>query len=42
MMYLIAALILISRLLQAEENKPVLPEAEWAGEKKLAAPGMEK
>jgi len=42
MMYLIAALILISRLLQGEENKPVLPESEWATEQTLAASGVEK
>lgn len=30
MMYLIAALILIARLLQAEENKPSLSPSEWA------------
>jgi cytochrome c oxidase assembly factor CtaG len=41
MMYIIAALILISRWLQAEEQKPPLPETEWATEENMVAPGLE-
>lgn len=42
MMYVIAALILISRWLQNEDNKPSLPESEWATEDALIAPGVKK
>ena len=42
MMYMIAALILVARWLQKEETKPWLPEASWATDEALAAPGMEK
>ena len=42
MMYIIAALVLISRLLQGESSKPVLPEAEWGSDEALIAPGMKK
>jgi putative membrane protein len=42
MMYIIAALVLISRLLQGESRKPALPEAEWGSDEALIAPGMEK
>ena len=38
MMYIIAALVLISRLLDQEERKPVLPETEWGSDEALAAP----
>lgn len=40
MMFLIAALVIISRWLQAESDKPPLPESEWATEEALAAPGI--
>lgn len=42
MMYIIAALILISRLLQREDDKPPLPESEWATEDSLAAPNLKR
>jgi putative membrane protein len=42
MMYIIAALILVAKLLQGEENKPPLPETKWANDEALIAPGMEK
>ena len=42
MMYIIAALVLISRLLQGESRKPPLPEAEWSSDEALIAPGLEK
>jgi cytochrome c oxidase assembly factor CtaG len=42
MMYIIAALVLISRLLQGESRKPALPEAEWASDEALIAPGLDK
>lgn len=42
MMYIIAALVLISRLLQGESRKPTLPESEWGSDEALIAPGMEK
>jgi cytochrome c oxidase assembly factor CtaG len=41
MMYIIAALILISRWLGEEEQKPPLPESVWAKEENMAAPGLE-
>jgi putative membrane protein len=41
MMYIIAALILIARWLQIEEQKPPLPESEWATEEAMIAPGLE-
>jgi cytochrome c oxidase assembly factor CtaG len=41
MMYIIAALILIARWLQEEEQKPPLPEAEWASEEAIIIPGLE-
>ncbi len=41
MMYILAALVLISRWLQAEEQKPPLPEARWATEETMVAPGLE-
>ena len=40
MMFLIAALIIVARWLQAESDKPPLPESEWATDEALAAPGM--
>lgn len=42
MMYLITALILISRFLSQENRKPNLPESEWASETAVAAPGLKK
>jgi cytochrome c oxidase assembly factor CtaG len=42
MMYIIAALILISRLLQREDDKPPLPESEWATDNSLAAPDLKR
>jgi hypothetical protein len=39
MMYLLAALILISGLVQTEAKKPPLPEAEWASDEAMIAPG---
>jgi len=41
MMYLFAALILISRLIQVESDKQPLPESEWAADEALLAPGLE-
>jgi putative membrane protein len=42
MMYIIAALILIAQLIQAEEDKPPLPEPAWAADETLPAPGLEE
>ncbi|MCB9423320.1 MAG: cytochrome c oxidase assembly protein [Ardenticatenaceae bacterium] len=42
MMYIIAALVLISRLLQGESRKPPLPEASWGSDEALIAPGLKK
>lgn len=42
MMYIIAALVLISQLLSREERKPNLPEKAWASEDALLAPGLKK
>ena len=42
MMYIIAALIVIARLVQTEANKEPLPEPGWATEKNMIAPGWEK
>lgn len=42
MMYIIAALVLISRLLQGESRKPPLPATEWSDNEALIAPGLEK
>ncbi|GAB4542008.1 MAG: cytochrome c oxidase assembly protein [Anaerolineae bacterium] len=39
MMYLLAALILISQLVQTEANKAPLPETEWASDEAMLAPG---
>lgn len=39
MMFLLAALILISRLVQAEADKQPLPETEWATDEAVIAPG---
>jgi len=40
MMFLLAALIIVARWLQAEADKPPLPESEWATDEALAAPGI--
>jgi hypothetical protein len=40
-MYIIAALVLISRLVQTEAGKAPLPEAEWATEEAMVAPGWD-
>lgn len=42
MMYILAALILIARWVQSEDEKPPLPESQWATEESMAAPGLEK
>ena len=39
MMYILAALILISRLVQEEADKQPLPESEWATDEAVIAPG---
>jgi cytochrome c oxidase assembly factor CtaG len=40
MMFLVAALVIVARWLQAESEKPPLPESEWASDEALAAPGI--
>jgi cytochrome c oxidase assembly factor CtaG len=40
MMYIVAALILASQLLQREERKPSLPESQWGTDDRLVAPGL--
>jgi len=40
MMYLLAALIIISRLIQTEADKQPLLESEWATEEAMIAPGL--
>lgn len=42
MMYIIAALILIAGLIRAEDRKEPLPEAEWAADEAMIAPGFEQ
>jgi putative membrane protein len=42
MMFILAALILISRLVQAEAEKEPLPESEWATDESMIAPGFRK
>lgn len=42
MMYIVAALILVARWLQTEEHKPPLPQANWATDEALLAPGLKK
>ena len=41
MMFILAALVLVAQWLQEEERKPPLPEAEWATEEAMVAPGLE-
>jgi putative membrane protein len=40
MMYVLAALIIISRLIQTEANKEPLPESQWATDEAMIAPGL--
>jgi putative membrane protein len=42
MMFLLAALVLMSQYLGSEADKPPLPARTWSAEEKLIAPGMEK
>jgi cytochrome c oxidase assembly factor CtaG len=42
MMYIVAALVAIAGWLKVEEEKPALPESEWATDEAFIAPGMEK
>lgn len=42
MMYMLAALLLVSRWLQQEERKPPLPQSAWATDDSLIAPGWER
>jgi cytochrome c oxidase assembly factor CtaG len=42
MMYIIAALILIGRLLSQEDRKPILPEPEGASQQVIIASGVEQ
>jgi cytochrome c oxidase assembly factor CtaG len=42
MMYIIAALILVARWVQAEEAKQPLHDAQWAAEEAVVAPGLER
>jgi putative membrane protein len=42
MMFILAALILISRLVQAEAEKEPLPESEWATDESMIVPGFRK
>jgi len=41
MMYIVAALILIARIVRDEENKAPLPESEWVADGAGRAPGFE-
>lgn len=40
MMYIVATLILIGRLLSKEDQKPPLPESKWASPQTITAPGV--
>lgn len=40
MMYIVAVLLLMAQVLQAESDKPPLPEGEWADGDALLAPGI--
>jgi len=42
MMYILATLILAGRYFGNEEQKPVLPEKNWADGSSLAAPGIKQ
>lgn len=42
MMYIVAALFLIYRILDKEDQKPIMPESKWGSKEKLAAPGVKK
>lgn len=41
MMTIVAALLLIAHVVRAEEEKPALPESEWASDETMIAPGWE-
>ncbi len=41
MMYIVAALILLTKLFSDEEHKPLLQVADWATEEAMIAPGLE-
>jgi putative membrane protein len=40
MMFILAALIIVSRMIQTEDGKAPLPESEWATDEKMLAPGL--
>lgn len=42
MMYIVAALVLIYRILDREDRKPIMPEAKWGSKEAIAAPEMKK
>jgi hypothetical protein len=42
MMYIVAALVLIYRILDKEDQKPAMPESKWGSNEKIAAPGVGK
>jgi putative membrane protein len=42
MMYIMAALVLIAKMVQTEADKQPLPESEWATDEAMVAPGWEK
>ena len=42
MMFIIAALILIARMMQEEESKPALTEKAWASDEAISAPGLKR
>jgi putative membrane protein len=42
MMYMFAALLLVARWLRQEAEKPALPEARWATDEAMVAPGLNK
>ncbi len=40
MMYIVAALILVYRIVDREDHKPIMPETKWGSEEVIAAPGV--
>ena len=40
MMFILAALIIVSRMIQTEATKEPLPESEWATDEAMLAPGL--
>ncbi|MCP4360079.1 MAG: cytochrome c oxidase assembly protein [Chloroflexi bacterium] len=42
MMYIVSALILLYRLLDKEDHKPIMPLEKWGSDEKLAVPGTKK